>query len=254
MTNEELCERIRAGETDLLAQLIEQNHGIICQTAYRYLLSVKRQGGADLEDLVQTAAMGMIIAVSKWDSARGSFLTLAMFHMRRELCALVGIRTSRRRIENNRIILPLDVSINPDEENGMTFSEMIADENALDPLAACVNSDIHERIRKAVNALPPTIRNSIVRAYYYGAEWTKDKDERSRVINGIDQLKRNKDLKRLRRELCFSCYRHKGLAAFNTSWSSVVEDEVIRREKWREESERFRQAMRDLIDRSSNRH
>lgn len=239
MTNEELCERIQAGESDLLAQLLEQNNGMIHKVAARYLPFTERQCGVEFEDLTQTASLGMLLAVHGWDINRGSFLTYAVLVMQKEVRDLVGIRSTKRRIEDVRRVLPLNESTNPDDSEGITIEEKIADVAALDPLTACVEKDIRERLYKAINLLPDAIRISILRAYFYGGVWTQDKSERSRVLNGIDRLKRNKDLKQLRREFRLSYYRHKGVKAFNSSWSSTVEDAVLRLELLCEERERM---------------
>jgi len=249
LTNEEICELILSGEINLLGQLVEQNRGIIHITARGYAGFLKITAAVDYDDLAQAAALGLILAVNKWDRERGSFLTIAQYFMTRTIRELLGINTSKQRIENARCVLPFDASIYPDEKESLALSETIPDENAVDPVAACEIHDIHERVRKAINALPPEIRKSIVLAYYYGNEWTQDKGERSRVLSGIARLKRNKDIKRLQREYRLTCYRHKGIKAFNTSWSSTVEDAVIRREKWRAEIERLRAETDELQER-----
>lgn len=84
MTNEELCERIRAGDTELLTQLLEQNQGMIHRVAVRYLPFTDWQCGVEFDDLTQTAALGMLLAIDGWDAARGSFLTYAVLIMQKE--------------------------------------------------------------------------------------------------------------------------------------------------------------------------
>lgn len=246
MTNEKLCERIQDGETDLLAQLLDQNRGIIHKLARRYLPYVERRGGADYDDLSQAASLGMIIAADHWQAARGGFLTVAMLYMRSALRDLAGIATSKRGIESVMTMLPLDAPIDQDNPDSANLSEAVADESAINPVDACADADLIEQVREAVNELPPAPQDAIRRVYFDGERWPPDSAARRTIQKGLRLLYRNKRIRALRDQYEAACYRNKGVRGFSTSWSSVVEDAVIQREKWTAELERIRAELKEL--------
>lgn len=81
MTNEELCECIRAGQTDLLEDLAKQNMDFVKATANMLFYSrfyCDETIGLDVEDLIQEGMIKLIEAVDTYDSSRGNlFLTYA---------------------------------------------------------------------------------------------------------------------------------------------------------------------------------
>lgn len=252
MTNEKLCERIQAGETELLAQLLDQNRGIIHTLARRYLPYVQRRGGADYDDLSQAASLGMIVAVDHWEAARGGFLKVATFYMRSALRDLAGIATSKRGVESMMTMLPLDAPIDQDNPDSATLSEVVADENAINPIDACADADLIEQVREAVNELPPATQEAIRRVYFDGERRPADLAARKTIQKGLHLLYRNKRMRALRDQYESACYRNKGVRGFATSWSSVVEDAVIQREKWTAELERIRAETKQLIEQLGN--
>lgn len=247
MTNEELCERIQAGETEPLAQLLEQNKGMIHKLARRYLPYIVRRGGAEYDDLVQTAALGMIASVDRWESARGSFLPFSVLYMRRALRELAGIASSKRGLESKAILLPLDEPIEQGNPDSGHLSETVADENAVDPVEACAAADAITCVRAAVQRLPPAPQDAITRIYFNGERWPTDSAARRAVEKGIRLLRQDRRIRALREQSIAACYRNKSVRGFATSWSSSVEDAVLRREQCRAEIERLQAELKELI-------
>lgn len=75
MTNEQLVFRIRNNENAAanMAQLYEQNRGIIATYAKKY------QNHAEFDDLMQEGYIGLSNAVDAWEPERGAFITCAGF-------------------------------------------------------------------------------------------------------------------------------------------------------------------------------
>ena len=73
----------------------------------------------------------------EWEPERGAFLTVATFHMRRRVRELLGIRTTKTRIENMGTA-SLDVAL--DDENDTPLVEQIIDPAALDPEEAALQA------------------------------------------------------------------------------------------------------------------
>ena len=163
MTNEELAASIQAGDTWRLDTLLTQNKGMIYHIARQYHELAERNGGADMNDLYQSAALGMIEAVPEWEPERGAFLTVATFHMRRRVRELLGIRTTKTRIENMGTA-SLDVAL--DDENDTPLVEQIIDPAALDPEEAALQADMQRIVRESVTRLPEEQRSAIEAAYF----------------------------------------------------------------------------------------
>ena len=78
MTNEELVTLIKAGDRSKMFDLWQQNQGFICKKAQKILTALTDAGrcGADFDDLVQTAYIGLDKAVKAYDPDKGfAFIT-----------------------------------------------------------------------------------------------------------------------------------------------------------------------------------
>ena len=243
MTNEELCELIQSGESEMLTQLIEQNSGMIHKLARRYLPFVTRKGGADYDDLAQAACIGVILAAYRWEAARGAFITIASYCMIGELSDVAGIRTSKREIEADATILSLEAPMHKSDDGDATLMFFVEDVTAVDLADACAEKDAADQVHRAVSELPPALQSAINRAYFSGERWRKSPAERASIRKGLQLLSRSKRIRELQDERSSSFYRNKGVRGFSTSWSSVVEDAVIDREKRLDYIEKLRAEM-----------
>ena len=81
MDNEQLVLRIRNKENTAanMAQLYEQNRGIIAMHAKKY------QNHAEFDDLMQEGYIGLSNAVDAWEPERGAFITCASFWIRQRI-------------------------------------------------------------------------------------------------------------------------------------------------------------------------
>lgn len=210
-----------------MADLILNNDGIVNRVSSYYLSAAQRNGAIDFEDLRQSALLGLLLAVDRWNEDAGSFLTIAVFYMRSEIRKLLRINTSKDRIENAASIVSLSEPVVKDGETQLV--ETIADENATDPCEAACRDDLRQTVRKEVDALPPECREAIIQHYFMGIPLCK-----------IDKKARDKALKILhRRSLIMNLvtryedplYQFGGLRGFKHSFESCVERAVIRREE-----------------------
>lgn len=226
MSNEELCKRILDGEEELTEQLITQNSGFIFKTAHRYYPSTRRYSGVGFDDIEQAAVLGMLEALNKWDAARGSFLSVAGFYISGSIRALLGITTSKRCVEQCAQIVSIDSPIS--EENETLLVELIPDDTCCDPAEHACSVDERAALRADVERLSRGEKELIYRVYFNGEQWPADPGERRCLIHALNALKRNKQLRRRYADFVASCYRHKGVAAFRSSWTSSVEDAALR--------------------------
>lgn len=241
MTNEELCRMAQAGDVAALEHLIDQNRGIMAKLARAYVPLAERNRGADMDDLMQAAALGMIEAVQVWDESRGSFLTIAAFYMRRSIRELLGIASSKERIENTAPPISLFSPVGMDED-GDELVDFIRDDNAADPQEETGRADMVRIVRCAVDALPGDQRTVIHGRAFEGKPWQQLEEECAAPVDklqrterkGMDRLRRDHTLLYLWREYESACYVHVGVERFSTTWTSATEAAVLRRERLRE--------------------
>lgn len=126
MTNEELAQAAAQGDMDAMAALLEANRGWVYKVAGRYCGFARVNRGADLDDLQQAAALGMIEAARDYDASRGAWLTWATYYMRREIRGALGLLGRDRAEYHTR---SLDA---PLTEDGQTLADLLDDPGAED--------------------------------------------------------------------------------------------------------------------------
>jgi len=225
MNNEELAALIQAGEAWRMDALIEQNKGILYRIARQYVGIAERNRGADIDDLYQSAALGMIEAVAEWEPERGAFLTVAAFHMRRRVREALGIRTTKQHLENIGLC---SIDAPADEDGECPLVELLADPAALDPEEAACNSDMRRIVREAVAGLPADQRKAIEAAYFHDGRRSDAAAEK-----GMRTLRRNPNLAQLWAEYESAPYLHMTYSGWKYTQTSSVEDAAMRREQIR---------------------
>ena len=104
MTNEELCLRYQAGDTDAAEELVSRNKGFIHKIAEQYPCDF-RNPRMDFDDYMQEGTLALLRAASQFDPSRQVlFLTYAGQAVRNAI--VDAIRTD----EPNMVLTPLDVS------------------------------------------------------------------------------------------------------------------------------------------------
>ena len=165
-------------------------------------------------------------AVPEWEPERGAFLTVATFHMRRRVRELLGIRTTKTRIENMGTA-SLDVAL--DDENDTPLVEQIIDPAALDPEEAALQADMQRIVWESVTRLPEEQRSAIEAAYFSeGGRGGKA------VRKALHTLRRDKRLILLWREYEGAAF-HVRSSPWKYTHTSSVEAAAMQRERIREQ-------------------
>lgn len=230
MTNEELAASIQAGDTWRLDTLLTQNNGMLYHIARQYSGLAERNRVADLEDLYQSAALGMIEAVAEWEPERGAFLTVATFYMRRRVRELLGVYSTKERIENGGTA-SLDAAISAEDESPLV--ELIADPAALDPEEAAIQADMRRIVREAVAALPAEECAAINNTYLQ--EGKRGGADGKTLNKGMRTLRRNSRLLQLWAEYESVPYWHRSHASWRHTHTSAVEAATMQRERIRKQ-------------------
>lgn len=253
LTNEALCALIRQGRTEYVAALIEQNRGLIHKIANRYAPMVRGQfSGCDYDDLVQAVSMGFFRAATAFDPAACKYSTAAIKRATGEIWRLLGLYsrdgvTGSNRPERHGAVIALDEPLTDADgtEQEETRGDLIADPAAADPAERAAERDyvLSEQVEAALSAIPAAqaalIRLHMIRRFPLRAAAARlgmtveaaQKEKR----RALDRLRRDYKLYALIAGADYDslAYRHKGVAAFNTTWSSTVEDAVMIAERRR---------------------
>lgn len=223
-TNENMVKRIQDGETGLIDSLIEANQGIINYAARYYATAAGNNNAIDIDDLKQSAIVGVLEAIPAWDETKGKFITVAMLYIKHSIRAAIGINTTKRRIENiphASLCAPIDA------EQEISLLDIMADDMAINPEEATVIEDTRRIVRAAVAALPERQYNAVKHMICGG---TAIKDTKGRA-DAFASLRHNINIIRLRDEYINAPYRHRGVNAWRYTHTSATEAAVLTRER-----------------------
>lgn len=151
LTDEDLVERIRAGESALFAEIVKRHTG----RAYAIGLSMLRNE-QDARDVVQETFLN---AYRRLDSFRGDAPLGGWLARIATNNALMKLRTRRRKPESPLEIKGPDFDGSGAHERQIVDWRPIAEQNALD-------AELGQRIRAAVDELPEKYRTVLLLADY----------------------------------------------------------------------------------------
>lgn len=241
MTNEELANRIKNGETELTVDLWENIKKYIYLRANKHFSNTKGQDGNEIEDFIQCGFLAMIEAIKYFDIESGfTFISFLNKCLKTEFAIAGNYRTSR--IEPLNFSTSLDAPTN-EKDDDLTLLDTIEDErNDFEKTEDTIwNNQLHEVLEKALNELE-TEEKEIIKLRYYKA---KTGEETAKLLNNEKievYLKEKKALNKLRRnkyktgldqflEINTNFFLHTGIKGFTDNHTSDVEKIVFNREK-----------------------
>lgn len=242
MTNEELVARIKNGERNLTLTLWEQVRKLVIKITRRYLL-FDGSNVIEQDDLIQAGFIGMLRAIQDFDSTAGfSFTAFLDKHVRNAGRGVIGIRNKKQD--------PLISALSLDKPI-VSESELALVDAISDPSQAFTYDDLLEELDRReetrvilaqAERLDPFEREVFGERYVQGLSLKRiseihdmDTQKVNFLINKLTSRIRNTGPVRLlwqrRVDNATRFYATKGLKGFKTSFSSVVEDAVIDRER-----------------------
>lgn len=250
MSNEEMAERIKAGERDLTLTLWEQVHKLIIKIIYtRYLPRDGSTNQVEIDDLLQAGFIAMTKAVGDFDSASGfAFTTYLTNHFKNAAREVLGIRSHGKK---DPLIgaTSLDQSLSKSDNNDLTLSDTVCDDATVwlydDLIDATVQYEEVKTILGRVKILNPLNQEIFRERYVSGLNFLAIaerhqiplKEARSRAREALRRMRNDYMIRLLwerRVDHKTRFYRHKGVTAFRSSWTSATEDTVLERERIRE--------------------
>ncbi len=214
----ETIEKARSGDQEALLQLWQG----VRRLAHRVIRRYRTDGAVDFEDLEQCVFLGVYEAVRTYAPDKGSFTTWAVLNIRRACRDALGLGRA-----NRAAVVSLDEPIPGTQE--LTIADTIPDE-----AASFERSELRQDIEKALERLPENMAQ-VIRLHDLDGLPLGMAAERQCVPQDTATKWRREGFRQLRRDRGLRAYhepvrlRYKGVRAFRNDWTSVVEEEVIRR-------------------------
>ena len=121
---------VQSGDGDVLA-LWGMCRRYAMQQATRWLRAFESSGGVELDDLEQSAFIGLLRAVQTWKPENGAFSTWYTIQLRAVFVETYGMRTKRTREDPlNKSHLSLDTPLDENEDGNFTIADILPDEAA----------------------------------------------------------------------------------------------------------------------------
>lgn len=246
MSNEELAERIKNGETELMITLWKQVEKLVRQIVVRrYLPRNGSTNRVELDDLLQAGFIGMVKAINAFDSTSGfQFTTFLDKHLSNEARQLLGIRGKKR--DSILYAISMDKPMSTGEESDQTLLDTLEDKALTYTYEDMIDGvDKQADIQAIFNQVKQLteIEQEIFEERFLEGLTVKEiannhgfnqERVRSTINRSISKIRRSKTIRLMSREQYVdrntNFYARKGLQGFKTSFSSVVEDSVVLRE------------------------
>lgn len=217
-------------------ELLKQYDRLTWKMANRYSATAARYSWIDEEDLRQVAMIALLKAQKGYNPDSGSFVNYACMIIDTGIKAALNIRWTPYGNQFEPETVSLDRPISDDSET--TIGELIpGSDEPLDERA--VRTDISDRVRAAVHALPDEQEEVIERLYLNSPTETK---QQIALSKGLPKQKISNRQQTAFRKLRFKLRNlepeipnHIGFQRFNNTWISEPERYVLSKEKHREQ-------------------
>jgi RNA polymerase sigma factor (sigma-70 family) len=238
--NEELAVRIQNGERCLIADLWQQNIGLLTIKAFRLYDSYRERcasSGVELDDIVQVCYFALCDAVQAFQvDGEYKFTAYIKYPLLKHFRALVGIRSSKRDPLNQSASLNETIG----EDETAERIDFIADPESNEPFETAVDdlfqSELRDALEAAISKLPNN-RATVVRGRYFENKTQGDIAAELGVSNarvgqfehdGLRKLRRERSLQSFHDEILSNlAYKRTGFAVFRDTWESSVEHAVL---------------------------
>jgi RNA polymerase sigma factor (sigma-70 family) len=243
MTNEELVAGVQSGNENLVPVLWEQVERFVSMQAGKLSRQLEGDAVADYDDLFQSGYLAMVEAAKTFKPEKQvTFLTWFGYYLRSAFATVGGYRNGKEK----RFALSLDASLMDGED--ITLADTIQDPT--DHYEAAEKRIWLEQLRaeldKALATLPEDQSDIIQRRYFHGQTLAAIADDEG-VYKETVRQRENRAFNKLRKSSCNSSlrqfveertpyYMSVGVARFNTTATSAVEEVVMLRERIRENS------------------
>ena len=159
---------VQSGDGDVLA-LWGMCRRYAMQQATRWLRAFEGSGGVELDDLEQSAFIGLLKAVQTWKPESGAFSTWYTIQLRAVFVEAYGMRTKRTREDPlNKFHLSLDTPLDENEDGSFTIADVLPDEAAEEAFEDIEQRDFRQAVQAALAQLTDAQRDAIISEFWLG--------------------------------------------------------------------------------------
>ena len=159
---------VQSGDGEVLA-LWGMGRRYAMQQATRWLRAFEGSGGVELDDLEQSAFIGLLKAVQTWKPESGAFSTWYTIQLRAVFVEAYGMRTKRTREDPlNKFHLSLDTPLDENEDGSFTIADVLPDEAAEEAFEDIEQRDFRQAVQAALAQLTDAQRDAIISEFWLG--------------------------------------------------------------------------------------
>ena len=236
---------IRAGADDLTEALWIQVEDLVKWKATRYISSLKLHGctrGLEFNDLLQIGFVAMMEALSTYKLESGLFAPWFVIHLQKAFVEASGLRTKRDRSDPMDNSISLDLPLSDDSDTDF-LHEIIPDPEAEAALDFVEEQLWHDQLRNTLDdvmAELPEKSCTVLRMRYYQQKTLVEIASEFQVgtemarqyeLKALRELRKPRNIRRLRPFIDFNYYSGTGLGAFQATGMSVQERYLVREEE-----------------------
>lgn len=146
-TDEELIDRLRAGETQITEYLCDKYKNLVRKGARSMFIL-----GGDTEDLIQEGMIGLFKAVRDYDSGRdASFFTFAELCINRQIYTAVQASRRKKHVPLNEAISLYSRTDSASGEEGRFLLEELGDSEGKNPESMILDRERVEELEKLID-------------------------------------------------------------------------------------------------------
>lgn len=139
------------------------------QQATRWFRAFEGSGGVELDDLEQSAFIGLLKAVQTWKPESGAFSTWYTIQLKAVFVEAYGMRTKRTREDPlNKYHLSLDTPLDENEDGSFTIADVLPDEAAEEAFEDVEQRDFQQAVQAALAQLTDAQRDAIIGEFWLG--------------------------------------------------------------------------------------
>ena len=158
---------VQSGDGDILT-LWGMCRRYAMQQAARWLRAFE-SGGVELDDLEQSAFIGLLKAVQTWKPKSGAFSNRYTIQLKAVFVEAYGMRTKRTREDPlNKFHLSLDTPLDENEDGSFTIADVLPDEAAEEAFEDVEQRDFQQAVQAALAQLPDAQREAIIGEFWFG--------------------------------------------------------------------------------------
>ncbi|MBP5280994.1 MAG: sigma-70 family RNA polymerase sigma factor [Lachnospiraceae bacterium] len=145
-TDEELIDRLRAGETQITEYLCDKYKNLVRKGARSMFIL-----GGDTEDLIQEGMIGLFKAVRDYDSGRdASFFTFAELCINRQIYTAVQASRRKKHVPLNEAVSLYSQVDHGEEGEGRFLLEALTDDAGQDPEKVVLDKERMAELEKTI--------------------------------------------------------------------------------------------------------